>query len=126
MQDNKPDFDAPELARAIETLSADLIDTLPFGCVRLDANGIVVFYSTTERQLSGSGDRARVGLDFFTQVAPCMSAPAFRGRLESAMHTGRLDLEFGWVGDFDDAQREMRVRIQSATGGGCWIFIQRA
>ena len=32
---------------------------------------------------------------------------------------------FGWIGDFSDCSRELRVRIQPASDGGCWIFIQR-
>ncbi len=125
MPDGIPSFDRPDLAQAVEAMTADAIDDLPFGCTRIDANGVVVFYSNAERRLSGSGDHPRVGLNFFTDVAPCMNNPAFRGRIESAMAAGRLDLEFGWIGDFDDAQRSLRVRVQSATGGGCWLFLQR-
>jgi hypothetical protein len=36
-----------------------------------------------------------------------------------------VDIEFGHVGDFDDADKELRCRILSATGGGLWGFIQR-
>ncbi|MBV9366243.1 MAG: hypothetical protein JOY89_18545, partial [Solirubrobacterales bacterium] len=54
-----------------------------------------------------------------------MDNPAFQGRIEKTLEAGDLDVEFGWVGDFGDAGRSLRVRAQSATGGGCWIFIQR-
>jgi photoactive yellow protein len=101
------------------------VDALPFGAIRIDAAGVVRFYSAAERRLSASGNRTRTGLHFFSQVAPCMDSPAFRGRIERALATGRLDLEFGWRGDFTDAARGLRVRAMSDSDGGYWIFIQR-
>jgi photoactive yellow protein len=120
-----PSFEQPDLARAVEALPVQALDGLPFGAIRLDADGIVRVYSGAERRLSGSGDRARLGLHFFREVAPCMDGPRYRGRIERAIAEGRLDVEFGWTGDFDDAERSMRVRVQPASGGGCWIFMQR-
>jgi photoactive yellow protein len=120
-----PGFDAPDLAALVEALPNAAVDALPYGAIRLDAQGVVQLYSEAERRLSGSGDRVRLGLDFFISVAPCMNHPGFRGRIERAMAAGRLDLEFGWTGDFADAERSMRVRVLSASGGGTWIFLQR-
>jgi photoactive yellow protein len=120
-----PSFDQPDLARVVEALPVLGLDNLPFGAIRLDAEGEVRVYSGAERRLSGSGDRPRLGLHFFREVAPCMDTPRYRGRIERAMAEGRLDIEFGWTGDFGDAERSLRVRVQSATGGGCWIFMKR-
>ena len=64
-------------------------------------------------------------MSFFVDVAPCMNTPTFSGRIEKARAAGKYDLEFGWIGDFSDRSRELRVRIQPASDGGCWIFIQR-
>ena len=118
-------FDTPDLAHQIEKLDGATVDALPFGTIRLDAKGVVVFFSKTEREASGYGDRPTVGKIFFTDIAPCMAHEGFRGRLEAARARGTLDLEFSWMGDFADRQRELRVRVQSASDGGVWIFIQR-
>lgn len=118
-------FDQPDLARAIESLRADEIDDLPFGAIRLDAEGAVTYYSEAERRLSGSGAHRRLGLSFFTDVAPCMGTAGYQGRIEQALADGTLDIEFTHVGDFDDRDRELTVRAQSATGGGVWIFMRR-
>lgn len=122
-----PGFDEPELAAAAERLTQAEIDALPFGAIRLDAEGVVRLYSRAEARLSGSADRARLGRAFFTEVAPCMDTPLYRGRIEAARRSGRLDLEFGWVGDFDNRAKKLRVRVQSAGAGdgGMWIFMQR-
>lgn len=120
-----PAFDDPALAARVEALPAEAIDRLPFGAIRLDADGVVTFYSAAERRLSGSGDLARLGGRFFAEIAPCMDNDGYRGRIEAARAAGRLDLEFTHIGDFDDRERELTVRVQSATGGGVWIFMRR-
>lgn len=118
-------FDARDLARQVEALGEAEIDALPFGAIRLDEKGAVTFFSKAERDLSGYGARPTVGKIFFTDIAPCMADAGFRGRLEAARGRGTLDIAFSWTGDFADRRREMRVRIQSASDGGVWIFMQR-
>ena len=120
-----PDFEEPHLAMAIEALPSEAVDTLPFGAIRLSSDGKVDYYSAAERRLSGSGNLDRLGLDFFSRIAPCMDNPDFRGRVERARASGTLDLEFSHIGDFEDRDRELTVRIQSASAGGYWIFMRR-
>jgi photoactive yellow protein len=119
------DYHVPHLAREVERLSEGQIDALPFGAIRLTAEGEVEYYSAAERRLSGSGERQRVGLHFFDQVAPCMDNEHYRGRIQQAVATGTLDLEFSHIGDFADSERELTVRIQSSSTGGYWIFMRR-
>jgi photoactive yellow protein len=118
-------FDARDLARQVEALGDAEIDALPFGAIRLNEKGAVTFFSKAERDLSGYGARPTVGKIFFTDIAPCMADAGFRGRLEAARDRGTLDIAFSWTGDFADRRREMQVRIQSASDGGVWIFMQR-
>ncbi|MDB5966668.1 MAG: hypothetical protein JWQ72_3168 [Polaromonas sp.] len=121
-----PHFEQPDLASVVEALPPEALDTLEFGAIRLDASGVVQIYSEAERRLSGSGDLPRLGLDFFSKIAPCMNQPGFRGRIERAMAKGRCDLEFSWTGDFNDRMRSVTVRVQSASSsGGYWIFMRR-
>ncbi len=119
-----PDFDDPRLAAAVESLSAEQIDALPFGAIRLDNAGKVISFNQAERRLSGYTKEVS-GRSFFVDIAPCMNNPSFKGRIEQAAAAGRLDIEFGHIGDFNDADRELRVRVQSATGGGYWLFLKR-
>ncbi|MBP2514551.1 hypothetical protein [Sphingomonas sp. PvP018] len=120
-----PDFNEPQLAIAIEALPSETVDALPYGAIRIGDDGTVAYYSAAERRLSGSGNHDRLGLDFFSRIAPCMDNPDFRGRVERARVSGVLDLEFSHVGDFEDRDRELTVRIQSASTGGYWIFMRR-
>lgn len=125
-EDDLPDFDAPKLAEAVERLPPDRVDALPFGAIRLGDDGAVTLYNATERQLSGLR-REALGRHFFTEIAPCMDNPDFRGRIERAMAAGTLDIAFGYVSDLPSGARDVAldVRVQSASGGGCWIFLRR-
>ena len=119
-----PDFDEPQLAKAVERLSPQEVHALPFGAIRLDAEGTVTFYSDAERRLSGYRKEV-VGRTFFTDIAPCMNNPGFRGRIDRALAEGKLDIKFGYTGDMPTGTMDLDVRVQSATGGGCWIFLRR-
>jgi photoactive yellow protein len=125
MTEKLPNYEVKNLAEVVEGLTSQQIDNLPFGAIRLGADGEVQYYSEAERRLSGSGDHPRVGLNFFLDIAPCMDSPHYRGRVEQAITRGVIDLEFTHIGDFEDRERELVVRIQSAASGGYWIFMQR-
>ena len=113
------------LPARIERLSTQQIDALPFGVVRLDAEDIVTFYSRTEAEQSGFLDRGAIGRNFFTQLAPCLGTPDRLRRIDEARRAGTLDIAFEQIGDFDDADRELHVRVLSASSGGVWVLIQR-
>jgi photoactive yellow protein len=117
------DFNAPDLAARIETLSQHELDNLPFGVILLDRQGIVLFYSATEARLSGYG-MTPLGKNFF-DVGRSPSIGDLRSRIMSAMESGPVDLEFAWKGDGTDPQRELRIRVQSSRQGGVWMFIER-
>ncbi len=119
------DISDPDICLTVEALLPDDIDQLPFGAIRLDAAGNVVVYNRTEGQQSGYGKRPTIGLDFFLEIAPCMNDPDFRGRIEEMRRAGTVDMEFGWIGDFRDPERDLTVRAVSASDGGLWIFIRR-
>lgn len=120
-----PDFDSPDLVTEIEKLAPEEIDELPFGSIRLDRDLRVTFYSLAEGRLSGYGDRPTIGRIFFSEIAPCMGSEEFLGRIDKARARGTLDMEFNWIGDFSDLNRELRVRVKSAGTDGIWIFLQR-
>jgi photoactive yellow protein len=118
-------IDDSTLPARAERLTPEQLDALPFGVVRLDADGNVTFYSKTEAEQSGFGDRRAIGRHFFTQLAPCLGSVERRQQIERARREGTLDIAFEQIGDFDAAERELRVRVVSAAGGGLWVFLQR-
>ncbi len=125
MQPDLPDFDQPRLAEAVERLPPELIDSLPFGAIRLDDANRVTLFSEAEMRLSGFDRPPALGSDFFARIAPCMNTDDYRGRLDRARKAGTVNIAFSHIGDFEDETRELRVRIQSASDGGIWIFMSR-
>jgi photoactive yellow protein len=119
------EFDAPNLAEIVESLDAHEIDDLSFGVIGLDPDGTVRVYNKTEARASGYGSRPAAGALFFENVAPCMNNGYFRGRIDKARASGKLDIRFTFVGDFSDRERELTVRVQAAKDGGTWIFHRR-
>lgn len=125
IMNKRPDFDAPKLAEAVEVLTATELDELPYGVIGLDPDGVVRVYNRAEAEQSGYGRRPSHGRLFFTDVVPCMNNGYFKGLIDRARRAGTLDIAFTFAGDFDDRERELAVRVQSARDGGTWIFIQR-
>jgi photoactive yellow protein len=123
MPDVEIDFDAPDLAARIEKLSEIEIDRLPFGAVRLDPDGVILFYNATEARQSGYGSRP-VGLKFF-EIAGGAGKNDVHAQIVRGQEEGRVDLEFALPGDYGDPARGVRLRVQSARHGGVWLFLQR-
>ncbi len=117
------DFDGPDLAAQLEKLTPAEIDELPFGVIRLDRELRVLLFSKVESEQSGFSPYP-VGEKFFPRTQH-FNSEDFRGRIESAMADGKVDLEFGWPGEFSKAKRDMHIRVQSASGGGIWLCIER-
>lgn len=120
-----PSFDTDRLAEAVEALSPEELDLLPFGVTGLDTEGVVRVCNRAEKEFSGYADRAALGRLYFVDVAPCLNNGYFKGRIDKARRDGTLDICFSFVGDFSDSERELSVRAQSASDGGLWIFIER-
>jgi photoactive yellow protein len=117
------DFAAADLARHIEQLSQVELDRLPFGVILIDRAGNVLFYSQTEAQQSGYG-KVPLGQNLFA-VSSCMGSDDFRGRIQRELAQGPVDLAFNLPGDYDDPNRALHIRVQSARHGGLWICISR-
>src|SRR5689334_12271109 len=115
-----PDFDEPRLAEAVERLPPDCLDTLPIGIIRLDA-GVPVVFSNKAGQCMPDTAPTAPGRPFLVGIAPWADQGGLGERIERALAAGRLDIEFDHVSE----GREMELRVQSALGGGCWIFLRR-
>jgi photoactive yellow protein len=118
-------FESPNLAREVEKLSSAELDSLAFGVIGLDANDVVRVFNQAEQVNSGFGHRTTLGKLFFVDIAPCMDNGYFKGRIDRARKTGALDISFTFVGDFEDRDRELAVRVQATSDGGVWIFHKR-
>lgn len=78
------DFDSADMMSKLEALSTAELDQLPFGVIAMDAAGVVLQYNATESTMAGLSPDRVLGLDFFTDVAPCTNNYLVAGRYEEA------------------------------------------
>ena len=118
------DFDAPDLAAQLDALSDGERDTLPFGVILLDREGVVRFYSETELRYSKYPGQ-RIGVNFFQMARRKMKDELWQTIRRAMEGGGPVDLDFGWAGDHVDQKNQHRLRVVSASNGGVWLAFER-
>jgi photoactive yellow protein len=116
-------IDSPVIVEQLEGLSAQELDNLPFGVIRIDSAGRVLFYSKTEARLSGYGE-IPTGRNIF-ELSRCLGSDDFKGRITTAVEEGPVNLDIGWSGDFASPKRDLRFRVRSSTPDSIWILVER-
>lgn len=93
-------------------LPSKRVDSLPFGFIRLDAEGAVKRFNAYESRASGLNPRAVVGRNFFRDIAPCTLVQEFAGRYE---HMVREDLpaaeSFQYLFRFAGGERLVQIFV---------------
>lgn len=91
---------APCLGKGFEAPVENLVliadadaDRLPFGLIRMDAEGRVVAYNAQETALSGLRKADVLGKNFFRSVAPCTCVEQFEGLVRNMMASERPQRE---------------------------------
>jgi photoactive yellow protein len=74
---------------SLALLNRDVADHLPYGFIRLDAQGIVLEYNTAESMLSGLPRQNVVGKNFFLTIAPCTCVKQFEGKIQEMIAAGK-------------------------------------
>ncbi len=109
----------------VDGMDADALNQLPFGAIKLDAEGRIFFYNKAESRLSGRNPERVIGRRFFHEVAPCTNMPDFYGRFAGAVVAQRTQVSFTFV--FDFAMRPVRVQIDMSPArevGRYWILVR--
>jgi photoactive yellow protein len=109
----------------IENLAEEEFDALPFGAVKLDADGRVVQYNAYEAKLAKRDPRLVIGRNFFTEVAPCTNVQEFAGRFRSGVDAGSLNVTFPYRFLFPERYIDVEITMMLAPGGtGAWVFVK--
>jgi photoactive yellow protein len=111
----------------IDSLTESDFDALPFGAIKLDADGLILKYNLYESQLAGREPKEVIGRNFFTEVAPCTNVQEFAGRYRQGMAEGKLDTTFPYR--FLFAKRVVDVEITlilSSEGETAWVFVKES
>jgi photoactive yellow protein len=112
-------------ALRIASMASGELDRLPFGAIRLDKDGKILSYNLAEATLTGRDPKKVVGLNFFTDVAPCTNVRDFAGRFREGVARGELHETFPYVFDFKMAPRRVTVTLfYSQATEAAWVFVR--
>ena len=104
--------------------SVEEIDRLPFGVIKVDRKGTILFYNDTEGRLAGFAPANVVGRNFFRDIAPCTNRPEFLGRFLHGVKTGRFDVTFRYLFAFRSREAVVRVTFRNSYfDDAVWILI---
>ena len=74
---------APLIDDSIFTMNRSELDAYPDGVITLDRAGTIVRYNRAEAVLARRNQDDTIGLNFFTDVAPCTAVQDFQGRFDA-------------------------------------------
>ena len=106
-------FDDVTLLAMLNAAPASVLDTLPFGVIGLDGEGLVEVYNSHEAAAAGLTRERVLGRHFFFDVAPCMNNFMVAERLENE---DVLDSTLPYVLTFRMRPTPVRLRLLRAPG----------
>ncbi len=107
----------------LSRLSPEEFDALPFGAIKLDAQGQVLAYNAAESAFSRRTAPSVLGRRFFEDIAPCTNVADFRGRFDALVERGRGTESFDFQFRFRWGTRHVRIRLMLLGDGSRWVFV---
>jgi photoactive yellow protein len=119
-------FNKTDIDNVLNRMAEKDIDKLAFGAIELDRTGTVLRYNAAEGAITGRNPAAVIGKNFFRDVAPCTSKPAFKGVFDAGVRGDNLNTMFEYVFDYQMKPTKVKVHMKKAlSGGNFWIFVKR-
>jgi photoactive yellow protein len=89
------------------------LDTLPFGVIGLDGDGIILRYNLYEAQFARLDRNQVLGRDFFKEVARCTRGDLFEGQFRRGVASGATGsiARFPFIFDFKFGAQEVQVEL---------------
>ena len=121
-------FGDTQLHSELDQSSNDDIDTLNFGVIGFDSNGIVRRYNSFESKAAGLSSARVLGQPLFTVVAPCMNNFLVAQRFEDALANGQpLDATIDYVLTLRMRPVKVKLRLLATPGADTrYVLVQRA
>jgi photoactive yellow protein len=119
-------FGKDDIDNALSKLTAREVDQLAFGAVQLDGKGTILQYNAAEASITGRNQKDVLGKNFFRDVAPCTSTPAFKGVFDKGVRENDLNTMFEYTFDYNMAPTKVKIHMKKAIAGDSyWIFVKR-
>ena len=119
-------FGSENIENVLAKMSDAQINSLAFGAIKLDETGKILFYNSTEGEITGRKPEDVIGKNFFTEVAPCTRRPEFFGVFKKGVASGSLDTVFEYTFDYKMNPIKVKVHMKTAMNkDGYWIIVKR-
>jgi photoactive yellow protein len=107
-----PDFSSSEMFMWLENQDEAVYNDLPFGLIRMTAEGIILNYNKAESDIAGVTPGNAIGKHFFTEVAPCTNNFLVAEKYTSP----ELDEELDYIFTYITQPTKVRLRLLRSTG----------
>ena len=109
--------------RALEQMSPDMLNELPFGVIGLAPDGLAEVYNATEARSAGLSPAAVIGVPFFEAVGQCLNNFMVAQRFEDEP---ALDVVVPYVLTLRMRPTRVRLRLLARPGGARrYILVER-
>lgn len=116
-------FTDPALMSVLDSLTAEQLDQIDFGVIRMDLSGNVIAYGAHESRASGLSPSRVIGKHFFTMVGECMNNYLVAERYETE---DTLDVTIDYVLTFRVRRAPVRLRLlKSPNSHHTYLLIER-
>ena len=108
---------APLIDDRIFAMDRKELDAYPDGVITLDRKGTIVRYNRAEALLARRNQDDTIGLNFFSDVAPCTAVQDFQGRFDAfAAHKDTRIERFDFVFKFAWGYQDVGITLIRKTG----------
>lgn len=118
-----------ELSTTVDRIPSEERDALPFGLIKLDADGKILEYNMTESSITGREPSLVLGKNFFREVAPCPQTPEFYGKFQEGVDKKFLNTVFEYCFDHEMTPVYVKVHMvlmKSVNTYHVWLIIKRS
>jgi len=113
MDERALDFSDVDIGQSLDELTADALDTLEFGVIRMTLDGVIDGYNVYEARLSGLAASRVLTKHLFSQVAPCTNNYLVASRYEES---AELDEVLPYVFTLRMRPRNVELRLLKRRG----------
>jgi photoactive yellow protein len=103
-------------------MTADELEALPYGVIRMDREGTVLSVNPAETAFSDLSPDLYLGRNFFRDVAPCADVRSFAGRFKDFLGSDSPLEEFNFTYKFARGDVSVRITFIRDTKGALLII----
>lgn len=112
--------------KKLPSLSAEELDALSIGIVKVDDSGKILMYNKEEGRIGNVSPASVMGKNFFTQVAPCTNNRLFFGKFKEGVSSGNLSFSMPYTFTYKIKPTNVQIQMYRDQGTSSnWIIVKQ-